>query len=165
LTQENPILPNASDFFDEWQIFNSVPSGYWYDPPTTYGFEFQALGDTLFTNILDFPIGEDNRFTVSVGNRILGEFGPGNSVDFVDLLGQGVSNFKITDIDSLSGSDEATAFPIKLKFNEDVGSFQMRPFAQSQAVPEPSSVVGTLALGILGTTVVLKRRKKSKLKP
>jgi hypothetical protein len=74
----------------------------------------------------------------------------------VSLFGQRVSSFKINNIDTQRETD----FPIKLAFNEDVGSFQMRPFPESQAVPEPSSVVGTLALSILGTTVVWKRRKR-----
>ncbi|MDM9382709.1 hypothetical protein QUB80_18615 [Chlorogloeopsis sp. ULAP01] len=101
-TQHNPILPNARD--GNWQVFRNVPGCRWYDPHTTYGFEFQALDDTLFTEILDFPIGDDNRFTVSVGDTILGEFSPGESLDFVSLFGHGISNFKITDIDSLFGS-------------------------------------------------------------
>jgi hypothetical protein len=125
LEQDNAILASVNE--DGWERFENVPSGRWYDPPTTYGFEFQALGDTLFDRILDFPILEDDSFTVSVGDQILGEFGAGDSIDFVSLFGQGVSSFKITNIDSLGEID----FPIKLGFNEDFGSFQMRPFGQS----------------------------------
>lgn len=152
-TQQNPILPTSNS--GGWQIFNNVPSCRWYDPYTTYGFEFQALEDTLFTEILDFPVGLDNRFKVSVGNTYLGEFSPGDRVDFVSLFGQGVSHFKITDIDALIGETVETAFPIQLAFNKPVGSFQMRPFHEDetptpQRVPEPMSVLGLLALGIWG---------------
>jgi hypothetical protein len=108
-TQQNPILPNAKE--GNWQIFHNVPGCRWYDPHTPYGFEFQALDDTLFSEILDFPVAPDNRFTVSVGDRILGEFGAGDSVDFTSLFGSGISNFKITGIDSLFGSTEETAIP------------------------------------------------------
>ncbi|MFB2897470.1 hypothetical protein ACE1CI_31520 [Aerosakkonemataceae cyanobacterium BLCC-F50] len=152
-TQQNPILPTSNS--GSWQIFNNVPSCRWYDPHTTYGFEFQALEDTLFTEILDFPVGLDNRFKVSVGNAYLGEFSPGDRVDFVSLFGQGVSQFKITDIDALIGNTEETAFPIQLAFNKSVGSFQMRPFHADETqtpkrVPEPMSVLGLLALSIWG---------------
>ncbi|WP_293213445.1 MULTISPECIES: hypothetical protein [unclassified Microcoleus] len=64
LTQQNPILPNSLQ--NGWQVFNKVPGCRWFDPPTTYGFEFQSLEDTLFTEILDFPVGDDQQFTVAV---------------------------------------------------------------------------------------------------
>ncbi len=160
-TQQNPILPNARE--GNWQIFRDVPGCRWYDPHTPYGFEFQALDDTLFSEILDFPIGPDNRFTVSVGDNILGEFGPGQNVDFVSLFGSGVDNFKITGIDSLFGSTEETAFPIQLAFNDRVGSFKMRPFSKesspAQSVPESTSTLGLLALGAWGIVKALKIRK------
>jgi hypothetical protein len=158
-TQQDPILPNARD--GNWQVFRNVPGCRWYDPHTTYGFEFQALDDTLFTEILDFPIGDDNRFTVSVGDTILGEFSPGESLDFVSLFGHGISNFKITDIDSLFGSTEETAFPIQLAFNDRIGSFKMRPISKEsspQSVPEFTPVFGLLTLGTWGFIKALKIR-------
>ncbi|MFQ4143729.1 hypothetical protein [Chlorogloeopsis sp. ULAP02] len=158
-TQDNPILPNARD--GNWQVFRNVPGCRWYDPYTTYGFEFQALDDTLFTEILDFPIGDDNRFTVSVGDTILGEFSPGESLDFVSLFGHGISNFKITDIDSLFGSTQETAFPIQLAFNDRIGSFKMRPISKEsspQSVPESTPIFGLLTLGAWGFIKALKIR-------
>ncbi|MBW4557948.1 MAG: hypothetical protein KME59_18840 [Trichormus sp. ATA11-4-KO1] len=158
-TQQNPILPTSTD--GNWQIFSNVPGCRWYDPHTTYGFEFQALDDTLFTEILDFPIGDDDRFTVSVGDRILGEFGPGQNVDFVSLFGSGISHFKITDIDSLFGSTAETAFPIQLAFNDRIGSFKMRPISQEtspQSTPESTSALGLLALGAWGIIKAMKIR-------
>ena len=158
-TQNNPILPNAKE--GGWQVFRNVPGCRWYDPHTPYGFEFQALDDTLFTEILDFPVGPDNRFSVSVGDRILGEFGAGDSVDFTSLFGSGISNFKITGIDSLLGSTEETAFPIQLAFNDRIGSFKMRPFSQEnspQPVSESTSALGLLALGAWGIMKALSIR-------
>ncbi len=162
LTQQNPILPNTAE--NGWQIFNKVPGCRWYDPYTTYGFEFQALEDTLFTEILDFPVGEDTEFAVTVGNVLLGNFGPGSSLDFVSLLGKPVSNFKITGISSLIGSTPETAFPIQLAFKDREGSFKMRAFSEdeAEAVPEPTTLLATLlAAGGLGT---FKRLKNQKLK-
>jgi hypothetical protein len=157
-SQQDPILPDL--VVDGWQIFDDEPSNRWFDPPTPYGFEFQALGNTLFTSILDFPLGDDRYFSVSVGDNILGEFSPGNSVDFVSLFGSGVSSFKITDIDSPFGPTAETAFPIKLAFNNDVGSFKMRPIARPnpQPVPESSSIFSLLALGIWGASSLKKRK-------
>lgn len=162
LTQQNPILPNTAQ--NGWQTFNKVPGCRWYDPHTTYGFEFQALEDTLFTEILDFPVGEDTQFAVTVGNVLLGNFGPGSSLDFVSLLGKPVSNFKITGISSLIGSTPETAFPIQLAFKEREGNFKMRAFSEddTEAVPEPTTILAALlAAGGLGT---FKRLKNQKLK-
>lgn len=157
-TQQNPILPSARE--GNWQVFRNVPGCRWYDPHTPYGFEFQALDDTLFSEILDFPVGPDNKFTVSVGDRILGEFGAGDRVDFTSLFGSGISNFKITGIDSLLGSTEETAFPIQLAFNDRIGSFQMRPISapEPQSVPESTSAIGLLALSVWGIVKALKIR-------
>ena len=144
LTQQNPILPNSIQ--NGWQVFNKVPGCRWYDPPTTHGFEFQSLEDTLFTEILDFPAGDDQEFTVSVGDSILGNFSPGDKLDFVSLLGYPVDNFRITGIDSLFGPTAETAFPIQLAFQEREGSFKMRQISKpidAEAVPEPGTILAT----------------------
>ena len=113
--------------------------------PIEKGFEFVATDDTLFTEILDFPVGEDDLFTVMVDDLILGEFSPGDRVDFLSLLGSGVSRFKVTDIDYFIGNTEETYFPIQLAFDKNVGSFKMRPIVteeetKKQKVPESNSV-------------------------
>ncbi len=85
-------------------------------------------------------------FTVSTGNQILGEFSPGQNVDFVSLLGGGVKSFNITGIDSIFGPTQETAFPIQLAFNKNTGSFKMRPISQPKSVPEPHSLFGLFTL-------------------
>ncbi|MDY7013571.1 MAG: hypothetical protein SVX43_08190, partial [Cyanobacteriota bacterium] len=155
-TQDDPILADSTN--GNWQIFQNVPSCRWYDPHTPYGFEFQSLGDTLFTEILDFPVGAGDPFSVWVNNQILGEFRPGDRVDFVSLLGGGISQFLITGIESLVGSTPETAFPIQLAFNESVGSFQMRPFEKGRSVPEPRFWIGGLVLVSMLVFWVLERK-------
>ena len=158
--QDGALEPDKT--FDFWKYFTFVSTGLWFDPPTSYGFEFDALGDTLFTDILDFPTGidSDGSFTVSVGDEEIGVFGAGQSVDFVSLLGEGVSNFLITDIDPLPGND-ITDFAVQLAFNEEIGSFRMRPIdEETQSVPEPSSVLGLLAFGALGSLTWRKRKQQ-----
>ncbi|MGK7901769.1 MAG: S-layer homology domain-containing protein [Hormoscilla sp.] len=155
----NQDLPKMADFTeDDWQVFIDGVSGLWFDPPTNYGFEFEAIGDTLFTSILDLPTGidADNSFGVWVGDTLLGEFSPGETVDF----GSGVSSFSVTGIDGSIDPNSPTAFPIKLAFNDFTGSFRMRPFDEEpQSVPEPSSLLGLLAVGALGTVSMLKRKQ------
>lgn len=162
LTSANPLMGTTGNN-QGWETFENVPSGLWYDPPTTYGFEFEALGDSLFTRILDFPTGidADNLFSVSVGDTFLGEFGPGQGVDFTSLFGGGISSFSIAGIDPLLGED-FTDFPIQLDFNNDIVSFRMRPFGEDdyESVPEPSTLIGLLAVGVLGATT-LKRKSKN----
>jgi secreted trypsin-like serine protease len=155
--QNNAIA--ASSTQNNWKYFSNVPSGLWYDPLTTYGLQYEALGDSLFTNILNFPTGiaADNQFTVSVGNNILGNFSPGQSVDFTSLLGSGVSQFTVTIASLLQNTSD---IPFQLAFNNDRGSFRMQEFtkeesdknpdAPPESVPEPSSILGSLlGLGFL----------------
>jgi hypothetical protein len=69
------------------------------------------------------------------------------------LLGKGISNFKITDIDYLVGSTEETYFPIQLAFDKNVGSFKMRMVEEEETrekVPESNSIWGLIALGAFG---------------
>jgi hypothetical protein len=152
-SQQNPLFPDSIDS-EGWQTFNNVPGCRWYDPPIAKTFEFVATDNTLFTEILDFPTGEDNLFTVVVEDMILGEYSPGDRVDFVSLLGKGISNFKITDIDYLVGSTEETYFPIQLAFDKNVGSFKMRMVEEEEPpkkkVPESNSIWGLIALGAFG---------------
>jgi len=133
--------------------------------PIEKGFEFVATDDTLFTEILDFPVGEDDLFTVMVDDLILGEFSPGDRVDFLSLLGSGVSRFKVTDIDYFIGNTEETYFPIQLAFDKNVGSFKMRPIVteeetKKQKVPESNSVWGLIGLGAFGVWKFMGLRKR-----
>ncbi|MEG3967373.1 hypothetical protein QUA00_07045 [Microcoleus sp. T2B6] len=164
LTQQNPILPNSIQ--NGWQVFNKVPGCRWFDPPTTYGFEFQSLEDTLFTEILDFPAGDDQEFTVAVGDSILGNFSPGDKLDFVSLLGYPVDKFRITGIDSLFGETAETAFPIQLAFKEREGSFKMRQISKpidAESVPEPGSIVAAkgMVLWFAGMRHILRKKRQA----
>lgn len=148
-SQWNPILPNRTE--REWFIFDNVRSNLFIDPPTTYGFQYVMTSESWFTQILNFPIGidGDNLFGVSVGNTKIGQFGPGDSVNFIDLLGGGVSEFTITGIDSLIDPDSPTAFPVQLAYSTETASLKMRALEEpkSTSVPEPTSVLGILAIG------------------
>jgi hypothetical protein len=156
-SQFNPLLPDST--LDGVFRFIDVIGGKWYDPPSAYGFRYEMTGDSLFTSILNFPVGFENPFTVSVGDTNLGEFLPGDSIDFVSLLGGGVSEFTITGLDV--DPTNPTAFPIKLDFDTDTASFDMHALIEedSQNVPEPVSVV---SLFTFSSGIVLLRRRKSR---
>jgi len=156
-SQFNPLLPDST--LDGVFRFIDVIGGKWYDPPSAYGFRYEMTGDSLFTSILNFPVGFENPFTVSVGDTNLGEFIPGDSIDFVSLLGGGVSEFTITGLNV--DPTNPTAFPIKLDFDTNTASFDMHALIEedNQDVPEPVSVFSLLTFG---SGVVLLRRRKSR---
>jgi len=132
--------------------FPDVPSGMWFDPPASDGFIYEMTDGALFTNILGFPPGFNNDFEVLVGTTSLGLFGPGDGVDFVSLLGSGVSSFRIMGIDPLIDGADPSAFPIQLAFDQPTASFTM----QATAVPEPAS---GLAVVVTIAVASMRRRK------
>ncbi len=81
---------------------------------------------------------------------MLGEFGPGETVDFVSLLGAGVSSFTISGIEPLVDAEDPLAFPIALAFNTPTASFTM-----TAVVPEP----GAASLALVGAGAMLRRRR------
>lgn len=155
-TQDNPILPTRSEA-NIW-IFEDAPSRRWFDPPTTYGFRYTMSGNSLFTEILDFPIGidDDNAFTISVNDKVLGAFSPGQNVNFVSLLGQGVSEFNLTDINPYVDAGDPTAFPLKLAFDTATADFEMKAIPAPAAVPEKNATLGLILLGVMGVYSYLK---------
>jgi len=146
-TQDNPVLPDLT--LPGQFAFENVPSGLWYDPILANGYDFQTTDGSLFTSILDLPTGFSDRFTVTTDGNVLGEFGPGESVDF----GSGVSSFSISGINPGTDPNDNLAFPIQLAFDTSIASFTMTPVV----VPEPTSSLACLAMG----TVALARRRRS----
>ena len=145
-----PILPNAvvPDLTVPGGVrfvFNNVPSGRWYDPPGTYGFDYVGTGGTLFSSIM-LPVGF-GPMTVQYGagfGSTLGTFNAGSTIDFIALLMGGIDQFRITGINPTVNSDNQDAFPTFISFVGTTGSFQMTPLFDS-SVPEPSAALLTLA--------------------
>ncbi|MCE5339531.1 MAG: PEP-CTERM sorting domain-containing protein [Planctomycetaceae bacterium] len=148
MIQEYAILPD-----DEIQgggfSFANAQSGYWFDPPFVSEFEYQMTSGSLFTKIGAFPTGFDAAMQVLVNGVSLGTFGAGDSVDFVSLLGAGVSEFTVRGINPLVDAEDELGFPLQLEFDTTTASFDMIP------VPEPATIC-LLGLGVLGFV----RRKK-----
>lgn len=176
-SQRNPLLPD--NFEDGWHIFNNVTSRLWFDPPTSAGFAFK-IGEvggsspiafnpnptepSLFTKILSLPSGidADELFSVIVGGQEIGKFRPNEVVDFVALLGYGVSEFKVTGIDALIDPTNPLAFPIKLESNHDNFSFKMRAMDGAEAVPEPSEIGGIVTAAAIFGGMLWKRKRSDR---
>ncbi len=131
-TQNNPVLPGG--MVGGSFTFIGVITGAWFDPPTAEGFRYTMTSDSLFTKILDFPKGLGDRFTVTVGDEVLGEFGPGQEVDFTSFPGGGVKEFAVTGISPLADPEDPIAFPLKLAFNTEKADFMMTPIEDPEAV-------------------------------
>lgn len=131
-TQSNPVLPGG--MVGNSFTFIGVVTGVWFDPPTAEGFRYTMTSDSLFTKILDFPQGLGDRFTVTVGDEVIGEFGPGQEVDFSRFPGGGVKEFAVTGISPLADPEDPMAFPLKLAFNTEKADFMMTPIEDPEAV-------------------------------
>ena len=120
---------------------------------------------SLFTKILGLPSGIDANelFTVVVGGKEIGNFKPNEVVDFVALLGYGVSEFSVTGIDAAIDPKNPLAFPIKLESNRDKFSFKMRAMNDAEAVPEPSEIAGIVTSAAFFAGLLLKRKRKSEV--
>ncbi|NEP14925.1 MAG: hypothetical protein F6K14_33060 [Symploca sp. SIO2C1] len=164
ITQFSPVLPVV--FFPGSFTFINVRSGWWCDPPIAEGFEYEMIprdmpigltsrvfpgmtgqdtaSDAIFTKISGFPeaVDQDDRFTVAVEGKVLGEFGPGETLDFGDyqeelgdllVNGEGVKKFTISAIDPGVDAADPEAFPLRLEFNTPTASFEMRAIETQQA--------------------------------
>jgi hypothetical protein len=141
-SQQFPILPTIPTFL-------RGPSGAWFDPPTASGFDFTMTEGSLFTDILNFPVGidADNSFQVWVNDALFGSYSTGQSVNF----GAGVSSFRITGIDPGVDAGDPMAFPIQLGFNTPTAAFTMVP------IPEASSAL----LAAFSSTLLLRRKRRA----
>jgi len=134
-SQADPVLPSGgstSTTTPVW-IFGG-DAGQWYDPPLTAGFRYTMQSGSLFTSILDFPVGFAGPFTVSTGGTILGQLGPGQSVDFTQF-GGGVTEFTVTGISPLADAASPVSFPIKLAFSTPTATFEMEAVLNTDNAP------------------------------
>jgi len=159
-TQENPFMPDEID--DEGTYyFTDAASGGWFDPDPWESFLFETTDGGLFSDILGFPSGFGDLFSVLYETEggdwlSLGDFGLSDNLNFDFLLGEGVDKFIVTGIDS---TDDQHQFPIQLAFADNGTDFSMKGIdinnyysqnpGDSTEVPEPSSLA-IFTLSLLG---------------
>jgi hypothetical protein len=127
-----PVMPTSTG--GGRLSFRAVATGAWVDPPTSEGYRYVMANNSLFTKIVNFPTGFAQPFTVSVGGKVVGQFKPGDSVDFSKLPGGGVKEFTVTGITPLTDPDDPTAFPLQLAFNTEKADFTMEAIQNTAAV-------------------------------
>ena len=129
-SQLNPAAPTTSASH-QWG-FTGGTSGQYFGPPAAYGLRYAmtGVGASKFTAIQDFPVGFSDAFTVSVGDRVLGTFAPGQKVDFTALTGGGVSAFTLTGITPQADPDPALGFPLRLAFDTATADFGVTALGQ-----------------------------------
>lgn len=154
-----PVAAHCANLLFPCFCFHGAPSGQWFDPPLAFGYEYKMAPNSLFTKVLDFPTGFQSAFSVSAGGISLGQFGPGQNVDFGSFPGGGVSSFRVTGIAPLVDADNPAAFPIKLEFNTQTASFVMLPISGSPVISvtvdiKPGEFPNTINLGSRGTIPV-----------
>ncbi len=134
--------------------FVDVISGNWYDPPITYGYRYvMESPGSKFTDILGFPSGFADPFTVAAGGTELGTFRAGDSLVFPD---EGVTEFLVTGINPLVDPSDPTAFPLQLAFSTQTATFRM----EALSIPEPSAFGIWLVLAGVAACLVWRRQRK-----
>lgn len=126
--------------------FDNPRTGAWYDPEVAAGYDIQTTGSLLVTAIMGFPTGFDAPFEVWVGNSKIGVFDSTSAVDFLSVLGRGVSGFQVRGLVPGTDPQDPTAFPIQLAFSGS-GTLVMTPVGVT-LVPEPTSF-GMVACGAI----------------
>ena len=142
-SQWNPRLPDTVD--GQVKSFADCISGSWVDPEIAEQYDFATTDGSEFTGIIGFPEGFEP-LTLEVHGETFTGLGPGSELDFVDLFGEGVSEFSVKGIVS-TGAD---AFSLQLTFDTLEADFEMT------AIPEPATMA--LMFAGLGALVIRRRR-------
>jgi len=143
LVQSSPLLPAA--VLPNGFRFDEALSGMWVDPPFTDGFTYSMTGASRFTAIVDFPTGFAQPFTVSVGEQVLGSFGPGQSVDFSGFPGGGVTSFSVMGIAPEVDTEDPEAFPLRLAYDTPAAAFTMTSLPEASPTAAAAAVLIALA--------------------
>lgn len=152
--QLNPWQP--SRIVNGIKVFENVDNGLWYDPPGTMGYTYQAVGDTTFLAINDFPCGIADptspspaaaAFAVLVNGQVYGAYYPGEKIDFTALFPNGVTEFTILGLETRDGQVvwgpliDPFALPIQLS-QPTSNSFNVIPL-EDLVIPDLSGRIPT----------------------
>ena len=126
------------------ETFSLVPKGRWYDPSISYGFVYEALDETLFTEIINLPVGFSGTFTIWAEGQLLGQYSAGDFLNFEELLGHGISSFAVLGITPENDQDGVDVFPIQLGFNTETASFRQHAL---EPIIQPSLAMSVMPNG------------------
>ncbi|MFB2876661.1 PEP-CTERM sorting domain-containing protein [Floridanema aerugineum] len=171
VTGSSRLVPISAQQVGDSLMFDNAQSGFWFATPSNLSgnsFELEMAGDAKFNAVSNFLAGlnDSSLFTISVGDAIVGQYKSGDNIDFIKLLGSGVSKFKVTSNQGFTASDlkalSSPTYSSQFIFDRETASFKMtsssQPNPQPKPVPEPTSA---LALLIFGGAWMLKRRTSS----
>ncbi|MGB3756688.1 MAG: PEP-CTERM sorting domain-containing protein [Rivularia sp. (in: cyanobacteria)] len=165
---ENPLLPVITEDgfnFDFNIIDPTVP--IFIDPELAIGYDYVIdNGPNIASVLLPTGIGDDlyDLFLFDAGLNNYVDSGLNlTGGDTYNFAGGGVDRFRVLGIETSAGLDpnNPTAFVTGLTFASS-GNVQMRqiPITQnSEEVPEPLTILGTLTAGAFGTQFMKKRKK------
>ncbi|MFB2891362.1 PEP-CTERM sorting domain-containing protein [Aerosakkonemataceae cyanobacterium BLCC-F50] len=168
VTGSSRLVPISAQQVGDALMFDNAQSGFWFATPSNLSgnsFELEMAGDAKFNAVSNFLAGlnDSSLFSISVGDSIVGQYKSGDNIDFVKLLGSGVSKFKVTSDRGFTASDlkalSSPTYSSQFIFDRETASFKMtsssQPNPQPKPVPEPTSA---LALLIFGGAWMLKRQ-------
>jgi hypothetical protein len=131
-TQGNPVGPTAAPTRATrgaaLETFDAVYGGRWYASGLSDGFLYEALGGTIFTEVINLPNGFSGTVSIWSEGALLGQYQAGDFFRFEDILGHGVTSFSVLGIVPEAGVD---SFPIQLGFDTEAGSFQQSALTTS----------------------------------
>ena len=170
---ENPLLPVITEEgfdFDFNIIDPTVP--IFIDPELAVGYDYIVdNGPNIASVVLPTGIGDDlyDLFLFDTGlNNYVDSGLDLTGGDTYNFAGNGVDRFRVLGIEISAGLDpnDPTAFVTGLTF-ANAGNVQMRqiPITQnSEEVPEPLTILGTLTAGAFGTQFMKKRKQMQAVK-
>lgn len=137
----HPVMPVSVNSATHSANFVDAHSNQWFDPQVAGGYDFATTDGSHFTRITGLPAGFSLPFEVFYDGLSLGLFQSDSDVDFVALLGHGVSTFSIRGITPGVDPNSVEAFPIALAFDREGANFSMTAvdIIDSAGVPEPGS--------------------------
>ncbi len=164
-TLDAPVLPIATTTLaggaERWFFDTPCTVACWIDPPIADGFDYEASGGARFTAIDDFPTGFDAPFDVWVEGDLVGQFGPGDSVDFTTWPGGGVTHFSVRGISPSVDTADLLAFPLRLTLDTTPAQFTMTSVGGAPVVPVlPGAGAAALAALLGATGLGMARRRR-----
>lgn len=162
LTTTAPLgdLPSIAPLWDDWQFFSEGTDATYFQTLGTPGEQRFILQWNMakgFSDSLSPVTFQSTLFERS--NEILFSYLDVDSGDFRAFGGSGTVGIR-NSAGEVTGEVEQFSFNTPALRNE-----QSILFKQTKPIPEPSSVLGLLVLGFLGTRFTLKRKSRSSKRP